>query len=245
MDVNLKVNMSDKKLPGLSEVIEKMRQMKHETTADYMKIFATIAPYYNEYVAELDSSAQKYAVKVLSDVVEKDAHCDKSSMSIIDFAAGTGLICKKLREMGFKGAIDAQDGSDAMLAIGAPLYRQTFCFLLEENTKIPPELSNGAYDASVLCGGFFPSQVEVGCLKFIIDAVRPGGYVVFTLQLRPSYEEFVERLERKCSDLEKEGVWKLQSRLRVEKFQIIPYHFEKKTSSDYLPGLVLCYQKIA
>ena len=228
-----------------AEVLEKMGQIKHETTEDCMKIYAMFAPYQNEYVATLDYSAPKNAVKVFNDVVVKDGDCDKSSMSIIDFAAGTGLVCEQLKEMGFKGAIDAQDGSKAMLEVAKPLYRDTFCFLLDENTKIPPELSSGAYDASFLCGTFSPDEVDVGCLKYMVDAVKGGGYVVFTTRLNPSHVGFVERLEKKCSDLEKEGIWKLQSRVRVENFEISPSDDEKVPGSDYIPGLVFCYQKTA
>ena len=237
--------MSDTKIPGYLEMLEKMSQMKHETPEDCMKIYAVFAPYYNEHVAAMRCSAPRHVAKVLSDVVETDDHCDKSSMSIIDFTAGTGLVCKQLREMGFKGAIDAHDGSDAMLAIASPLYRQTFCFLMEEDKKSPPELSSGAYDASILCDSLCPDEVDICCIKFVIDAIRHGGYVVFTTRLNPSNMEFVEKLEKKCSDLENEGVWKLQSRLRVEDFAISPTEDEKSPNSDYNPGLVLCYKKTA
>ena len=237
--------MSDTKIPGYLEMLEKMSQMKHETPEDCMKIYAVFAPYYNEHVAAMRCSAPRHVAKVLSDVVETDDHCDKSSMSIIDFTAGTGLVCKQLREMGFKGAIDAHDGSDAMLAIASPLYRQTFCFLMEEVTKNSPEHSSGLCDVAIFCDSLCPDEVDTGCIKFAIDAIRHGGYVVFTIRLNPSNMEFVEKLRKKGSDLQNGGVWKLQSRLRVEDFVISPMEAEKSPNSDYNPGLVLCHQKTA
>jgi len=233
-----------KKMKEVLERIEKLSHEKSDSLAEKMKDFAEFAPFYDDDIAALEYSAPQRAAKVLSDVVEEDSHCDKGAMSIIDFAAGTGLVCKHLRELGFSGAIDGQDGSDAMLAIGAPLYSRTFCFILEEGAKIPPELSGGGYDASVMCGGFSPSQVGVGCLRFMVDSVRCGGYVVFTTRLNPSNLEFAERLEKKCSDLEEEGTWKLLSRLRVENFELTTNENEKTSKSNYIPGVVLCYQKI-
>jgi len=114
--------MSETKITELSEMLEKLGDMKHETPEDCMKIYAEFGPYCNEFVAKLEYWAPRHVAKVLSDVTEKHDHSEKSSMTIIDFADGTGLVCKQLKEMGFKGAIDAQDGSDAMLAIASPLY---------------------------------------------------------------------------------------------------------------------------
>jgi len=230
---------------GYLEMLEKMSQMKHETPADFMKIYAVFAPYYNKHIAAMRCSAPRHIANVFSDVVEPDDHCDKISMSIVDFTARTGLVCKQLREMGFKSSTDAHDGSDAMLAIDASLYRQTFCFLMEEVTKNSPEHSSGLCDVAIFCDSLCPDEVDTGCIKFAIDAIRHGGYVVFTIRLNPSNMEFVEKLRKKGSDLQNGGVWKLQSRLRVEDFVISPMEAEKSPNSDYNPGLVLCHQKTA
>jgi len=116
---------------------------------------------------------------------------------------------------------------------------------MEEDTKIPLELNSGTYDVSTASGAFSPDEVDICCIKFTIEAVRHGSYVVFSTRLNPSNMEFVEKLERKCSDPENEIVWKLQSRLRVEKYEITPCDDEKSLNSDGIPGLILCCQKTA
>nr|CAB3262898.1 uncharacterized protein LOC100184865 [Phallusia mammillata] len=228
----------------MDEILNRVRTMAHvqcENLDDKMAVYSNWSESYEEDVFALKYTAPHQAVKMLYDVIDNyklEENCD-----IIDFAAGTGLVGKCLREKGFTGSVDGQDGCDAMLR-RAKQYRNTFCCILEPGAKLPVELTSNSYDVATISGALSPSQVDVDCIPIIIGAVRLGGYIVLTTRLNPSNLQYVERLESEMKRLELEDVWVSLSKRRIEEFELATDDSEKVNDSKYIPGVVYCFQKL-
>lgn len=229
----------------MEEALQRVRAMAHapcQNLKEKMSVYSNWSEHYDEDVSVLKYSAPTEAVKTLCDVIDADPKLDPSC-DVIDFAAGTGWVAKCLRERGFTGNFDAQDGSAAMLERAKHLYRNTYCCILEQGVKLPTELSS-SYEVAIMCGALSDSQVEASCLGVIISTVRSNGLIVLTTRLNPSNLQYVERLENEMKLLERNGVWELVQKRSVEEFELATDDNEKVSDSGFIPGVVYCYRKL-
>ncbi|XP_060557631.1 uncharacterized protein LOC132718041 [Ruditapes philippinarum] len=133
---------------------------------------------------------------------------ERGLISVIDVGAGTGLVAKELKKLGFEH-LDALEPSSKMLdeAKKNNLYENNF---VECITGSPTSLPANSYD--VLTGsGIYAIEAHVPTEAFyeMIRLVKPGGYIVLVgnySQIRASknYENFEPLMKR----LEVERKWK-------------------------------------
>lgn len=144
---------------------------KREHTESVQQFFKHRACYYDNQMANVYSAPRIAASVLASLVAEKNA-------SVLDVAAGTGLVGKALHEQGFTNLV-ALDRSEAMLECLAKktVYSRTILGTFEEEArKIPSESYHvctcvGAF----LTAGFLDPVVSVEEMTRLVEI---GGYVL-------------------------------------------------------------------
>ncbi|KAK4022979.1 hypothetical protein OUZ56_008420 [Daphnia magna] len=152
----------------------------------------------------------------------------RADVTVLDVAAGTGLVGLELAKNGFK-VIDAIDGSEAMLTKlrQKSIYRCTTQAMLGNGGDCE-SLPENAYDVVTSSGGFVPGHLPVSAVQDLIRMCKPGGLIVIVMryeylntceELRPLEPLMIElehknpscwsRLKRHISPnylLDKEGI---------------------------------------
>jgi SAM-dependent methyltransferase len=170
---------------------------------------------YNEwaesYESDLDSVFEWVGPERITNVF---AGCVAKDSSVIDIGAGTGLLGLLLAENGYKD-ITAIDLSPGMLAIAGRknVYRELTVMVLGE----PLDYDDNQFDAGISCGVFTVGHAPASAFDELIRIVRPGGLIVFSVQLT-AYE--TAGFKEKFEVLEADGKWKM---VEVSpKFQPLP-----------------------
>lgn len=101
-----------------------------------------------------------------------------SDAPILDFACGTGLSGKALRDAGFT-VIDGMDVSDGMLAKARAkgLYRT----LTKVPADAPPPVQPGTYTIIMAIGAIGPGAAPAEVIAPLVKALPKGGYFVISL----------------------------------------------------------------
>lgn len=115
---------------------------------------------------------------------------------VLDVGAGTGLLAERLRDMGFKGEIDAVDFSPEMLARAGEkrLYTGLFQADVTQPLRLPRH-----YAGIVSSGTFTAGHVGPEALPHLLDAGRPGAQFALSINRRvwtgAGFDRALEELE--------------------------------------------------
>ncbi|CAK8680523.1 unnamed protein product [Clavelina lepadiformis] len=229
-----------------AQVLERVRDLSHNDVNclnEKMKIYAKWSTY-DEDVDMLAYSADRHGVVALTNAVDTDSVLTRAC-SIVDFAAGTGRVGKKLREANFTGPIDAVDGCKEFLQKGQHNYRRTFCVIIKIDADLPAELRSGTYDAAIMCGAMSATQVEVNCLSLILAAIRVGGIAVFTTRTNQSNRDYARHLETAVHNRVSKGEIGLVFVRTVDEFELATSSEEASKDSKYIAGIIYCVKKLS
>ena len=147
--------------------------------------------------------------ELVEDVLKSETHITKSC-SVLDIAAGTGWVGEALRLKGFKGLMDAHDGSEKMLEMAKKkegVYTNYFVHMIESHTSMPKELASESYEIVTVAGALRFGLISYKCINQLFGALIVGGLLCFSSKLPVDMQEFEFRcaLERKFFMLVDEG----------------------------------------
>jgi 2-polyprenyl-3-methyl-5-hydroxy-6-metoxy-1,4-benzoquinol methylase len=133
---------------------------------------------------------------------------------ILDVGCGTGLVGLELQRMGYTN-IDGLDASKEMLAKAERkgVYDRLICADIGESLFSAVEVELDLYDALMCVGIFTHGYVRADALECMVELVRPGGYMCFTV-----HEGGQEAYDFKSTliDLEDRKVWKTWYRSKLD-----------------------------
>ena len=169
--------------------------------------------YEKDIVEILGYKLHESLVDFLEDVLKNETTLNKSS-TILDIAAGTGLVGIELRQRGFVGQIDGHDGSANMLEVAKKkdgVYKNLFCHMMDPHSALPDEMVSRSYDIVTACGAIRIESIPYKCIKQLVSCLKVGGILVFTIKLTPKLADFEFRfaLERECFELVGQGCLEL------------------------------------
>ena len=150
----------------------------------------------SDYDSDLDRDFGWYGPQLAAGVLEKYA---PPTARILDAGAGTGLVGKALKEMGY-GSIVAMDLSEGMLEIA----RKTEAYESFDQMTLGETLGyeTDSFDAVISVGVFTVGHAPASGLDELVRVTKPGGHIVYSL--RPDvYEE--NGFREKHAELEAAG----------------------------------------
>jgi len=102
-------------------------------------------------------------------------------VSILDLAAGTGLLGRELAANGYT-TIDGLDKSLGMLgqARKQSIYKNYIHASVDGLGTIP--VNNDSYDVIVCSNGFAPGQIYPSAFPELLRVIRPGGYILIAMK---------------------------------------------------------------
>lgn len=171
-----------------------------KTPEDMLNVYKGWAQTYDAQMAEIGWKTPKNVAEVLVNVVNPP-----KNVRILDVAAGTGLICQFLHEHGYKN-FDALDPSAEMLEVAKNrnIYTNFYQSFVGGGATLPYDKES--YDVVVMSGAFVDGHCPVDAWDDMMDAIKPGGYVVCSMTEKylrevPAFErmdEYIgEMLKRK------------------------------------------------
>ena len=144
---------------------------KRENTDSVQQYFRHRACYYDDQMVEVYNAPGIAARTLASLVAEKNT-------SVLDVAAGTGLVGKALYEQGFTNLV-ALDQSEAMLeyAMKKNVYSRTILGTFKEEAR---KMSNGSFHVCTCVGAFLTAVFldPVTSVEEMVRLVEIGGYVL-------------------------------------------------------------------
>ncbi|VDI82496.1 methyltransferase-like protein 27 [Mytilus galloprovincialis] len=151
---------------------------------------------------------------------------NRDKVEILDLGVGTGLVGKRLHELGFR-IFDGIDPSQGMLTLAKQkqIYRSLYCqFFTSEPTKI----NEGSYDAICISGAFGKGDIPEDSVYEMIRLGKPGCIVCFVGRT-VAFElllPLLETLEKK-KQLKKEEITETQNYRKDTPALIIVYRIIK------------------
>ena len=161
---------------------------------------------YDEWAATYEQNLEEdygYIAPAIA-VAALAAHCTDGDTRILDLGCGTGLVGQALAAAGFR-QIDGVDISPGMLeqARAKGVYER----LTMADLTRPLDLDDDGYDAAIGVGCFGGGHLGPEHLSGMIQAVRPGGLLVFYMNAVP-YEE--DDYPSHFAALEVTGQWRVR-----------------------------------
>ena len=180
----------------------------------------------------------------LEEKMKSDGSFTKLS-TVIDIAAGTGLIGEELRKRSFVGQIDALDGSKKMLEVAKKkeIYQNLYFHYLDPKVSMPEEVPSEFYDILTCCASLHLGNIAAECIKQMFNCVRVGGLIIFTLKHPPTLAklEYRFQLERECFLLEDQGYWEIVDQKLVKNYR----KPMREAEINHPPSMHLCcYKKL-
>ncbi|RUS84366.1 hypothetical protein EGW08_007898 [Elysia chlorotica] len=133
----------------------------------------------------------------------------------MDLGCGTGLVGEALYASGFT-QLDGLDPSQGMLDVARSkgIYGELYCAYValgDEKLAIP----DNTYDGLTICGSMGVNMVPPEGIYEMHRLVKPGGIIVNVVRQETvnEIEGFKDRLEPMMEQMEKDGKWKLVSRV--------------------------------
>ncbi|XP_076088445.1 methyltransferase-like protein 27 [Mytilus galloprovincialis] len=151
---------------------------------------------------------------------------NRDRVEILDLGVGTGLVGKRLHELGFR-IFDGIDPSQGMLTLAKQkhIYRNLYCqFFTSEPTKI----KEGSYDACCISGAFGKGDIPEDSVYEMIRLGKPGCILCFVGRT-VAFELLLPLLEtlEKNKQLKKEEITETQKYRKDTPALIIVYRIIK------------------
>lgn len=197
------------------------------------------ATQYEEDVSILDYKAPHLAALALASVCRSD----RESKLVLDVACGTGRAAEEFQRFGFK-LFHGLDGSAGMLEVAKKkeLYQELTQSMLGQG-QLPYGLEK--YDVVIIVGALSDGQVPVSVLSELLRVTKAGGFVCMTTRSNVSNLHYKAELEEKMSSLQSKGFWEQVLVQEVEQWEKATSEKEITQESDYIPGVIYIYRKLA
>lgn len=137
--------------------------------------------YYRDWAASYDSGFASEMQYLLPAHVAAAFIGTGAAGPVLDVGAGTGLLAERLRDMGFKGEIDAVDFSPEMLARAAE--KRLYTGLFRADITQPLDLPR-RYAGIVSSGTFTAGHVGPEALPILLDVALPGAQLALSINRR-------------------------------------------------------------
>jgi len=148
---------------------------------------------------------------------------DVGKKTVIDIGAGTGSLGEELLSHGFK-TIDGLDISKDMLDLCSTknIYRNLFAVPLEcTPTK---DIKENSYDAAISAGCYVTGHIPLETLEELARMVKPGGYIVFSLN-DPNFQ---------LNYMEIQGRFMKEGKLQLISMELTKYKREVTLNFEYI-----------
>ncbi|XP_059139129.1 methyltransferase-like protein 27 [Physella acuta] len=190
--------------------------------------------HYEQHMNEENYHGPLYVAEAMVKLYPEEAA--RKNVSILDVAAGTGLVGMQLLRKGFS-KIDALEPTEGMLSLAKSknIYTRTFQNFLGEDSHC---IEADYYDVAIICGGMGENHIPCSGIDELCRFVKPGGHVIIVMreEFLTTVAEYKDRLEPHMKNLEQEGKWEPASRTVVPKYYFnydgIVYVFKVKQQSS-------------
>jgi len=196
-----------------TEIWRTMVYNKDITNTEIHQAYGRWAEQYDQDFALVHPNRAQHMADYLVEMVQ-GAGMKKEDLTILDVAAGTGLVGEELKKAGFKvDNVTALDYCPEMLEVSRK--KQVYGNLVESpfGTTMPAGLKARSYDCVIMCGGFAAGHVPLASLHTMARLCKKGGFLINSMTKQ--YADFVEEykyIDQYIEELEEEGVWKIMFR---------------------------------
>merc|ERR1719427_739031 len=138
----------------------------------------------------------------------------KEDLTILDVAAGTGLVGEELKKVGFNvDKVTALDLCPDMLDVAGK--KGVYGKLIQSpfGTTMPNGITARSYDCVIMCGGFAAGHVPLASLHTMARICKKGGFLINSMTKQ--YADFVDQY---MEELEEEGTWKIMFRRILDQY---------------------------
>ena len=165
-------------------------------------LYGEEAQQYEELTKKLEYQGPFVGTKIFVGYLEQlfNKRCN-----ILDLGAGTGMCGEILKNAGYTN-MTAIDLSERMLeeAKKKNIYKS----VVQKDLNVDSlEEFNELFDAVICIGVFYFGQVESGAIGKVLNVMKPGGILCFSIRTE-LYDEEGSGYKECCDSLVKEGKWK-------------------------------------
>merc|ERR1719228_772543 len=181
--------------------------------------YSVWAEAYDKDFAIVHPDRAKHMADFLLELVE-GAGMRKEDLTILDVAAGTGLVGEELKKVGFSvDNVTALDLCPDMLEVSRKKRVYGKLVLAPFGTTMPEGMVARSYDCVLMCGGFAAGHVPLASLHTMARLCKEGGFLINSMTKQ--YADFVDEyknIDRYIEELEEEGTWKIMFRRILENY---------------------------
>jgi len=202
-----------------TEIWRTMVYNKDITNNEVNNAYGVWAEQYDQDFALVHPDRAKHMADYLVEMVS-NAGMNKEQLTILDVAAGTGLVGEELKKAGFNvDKVTALDLNPEMLEVSRK--KEVYGKLVESpfGTTLPQGLKARSYDCVIMCGGFAAGHVPLASLHTMARLCKKGGFLINSMTKQ--YADFVEEyknINQYIEELEEEGIWKIQFRRILQNY---------------------------
>jgi len=202
-----------------TEIWREMVYNKDITNSEIHSAYGVWAEEYDQDFALVHPNRAQHMSDFLGEMVDA-AGMKRESLTILDVAAGTGLVGEELKKAGFNvDKVTALDYCPNMLEVARK--KKVYGKLIESpfGSSIPEGLKPNSYDCVIMCGGFAAGHVPLVSLYTMARLCKRGGFLINSMTKQ--YADFVDEykyIDQYIEELEEDGVWKIQYRRILEQY---------------------------
>jgi len=213
-----KKRMSTEKGPT-TEIWKEMVYDKDISNEKVNSAYSVWAEGYDQDFSIVHPNRAKHMADYLLEMVE-GAGMNKKDLTILDVAAGTGLVGEELKKAGFTvDNVTALDMCPDMLEVANK--KKVYKNLIQSpfGTTMPNGVKARSYDCVIMCGGFAAGHVPLASLHTMARICKKGGFLINSMTKQ--YADFVDEykfIDQYIEELEEEGTWKIMYRRVLDKY---------------------------
>jgi len=202
-----------------TEIWREMVYNKDISNTEVNSAYKTWAEEYDQDFALVHPNRAQHMADYLLEMVE-GAGMKKEQLTILDVAAGTGLVGEELKKAGFNiDNVTALDMCPDMLEVARK--KKVYGRLVQSpfGTTKPAGMKARSYDCVIMCGGFAAGHVPLASLHTMARLCKKGGFVINSMTKQ--YADFVDEykfIDQYMEELEEEGIWKIQYRRILDQY---------------------------